>query len=436
METAAEADAGLQGEVAVLQTDLAYRLGDLARVIEFGEMALALVPPHNVATRAKVSMILGMAKFYKGLLGEAWSAESHAYEWGRLAADYWVTATSLTYLGLILRVRGELQQAVEMYERAIALAGRSPAAASPQVNLAHVLYEWNDLKGAARSAQLAIELGEIGGAPGARHAACFDLAYMCLARGDVAGAQAMMDKADETVRHPMITPTFRANHMAQHAIFALRQDDIHSAREWSNKLAACGAELSVNLRHIPARLLIAEGRKTAAAEQLQILGERAVQEGAQGMMIALRVCQALAADSSAQALAFLTEALKMGERGGFVRTFVDEGRLLTPLLREASAEGIKPEYTAKLLNVIEVEDRQRRIRKREVPADPPHAGLLSERELEVLRLLAVGLSNQEIAEKLMISLNTTKTHVRHLFDKLDAKDRLQAVTRAKDLELI
>jgi LuxR family transcriptional regulator, maltose regulon positive regulatory protein len=436
MVTTAGADAGSQGDVAVLQADLAYRLGDLTRAIEFGESALALLPQRDAATRARMSMIIGMAKFYEGLLGDAWSAASNAYDWGRQASDYWVAATSLTYLGLILRARGELHQSVEMYKRAIALAEQSPAAASPQASLAHILYEWNDMDGAARSAQSAVELGEIGGAPGARHAACIDLAYVCLAQGDVAGAQAMMAKADETVGHPMITPTFRANHMAQHAIFALRQNDLDSAREWSDKLSACGAEPSVNLRHVPARMLIAEGRRAAAAEQLRTLGERAAQEGAQGMMIALIVCQALAADSTAQAITFLTEALKMGEREGFIRTFVDEGRALTPLLRLAFAQGITREYAARLLNIIEAEERQSRIRRGEVSATARTNALLSSRELEVLRLLAEGLSNQEIAARLIISLNTTKTHVRHVFDKLDAKDRLQAVTRAKELKLI
>ena len=154
------------------------------------------------------------------------------------------------------------------------------------------------------------------------------------------------------------------------------------------------------------------------------------------ILIKIRIYQAIAAATPAQALSFLAEALKMGQPEGFIRPFVDEGRLLAPLLRKALSQGITPEYTGKLLSIIEAEERQRKAMSGEVTPSVQPSGLLSERELEVLRLLAAGLSNRQIAAKLFISLGTVKVHVHNLMEKLNAKSRTQAIARAKELKLI
>ncbi len=189
-------------------------------------------------------------------------------------------------------------------------------------------------------------------------------------------------------------------------------------------------------QHVPARLLIARGEKAAAGAQLRALHEKARELGAQGLVIAIRVCQALAAATPSHALVFLTDALRLGEREGFIRTFVDEGRLLAPLLRQALSQGITPEYTRKLLEIIDAEARRQDAAEGEAAPSTPPSGDLSERELEILRLVAAGQSNREIAAKLVIAIGTAKTHVHRIFEKLGAKDRLQAVTRARELKLV
>jgi len=183
-------------------------------------------------------------------------------------------------------------------------------------------------------------------------------------------------------------------------------------------------------------LLIAQGQKTAAAEQLQSLYERATQADALSLAIRIRVYQAIAAATQDEAVGLLAQALKMGQPEGFIRTFVDEGSLLAPLLRQVIRSGIESDYARKLLTIIEVEDRQRQIRKGQIPAISSSAGLLSVREIEVLQLLGDEVSNQYIAEKLSISLGTVKTHVHHIIGKLEVRNRRQVVRRAKDLKLI
>lgn len=190
------------------------------------------------------------------------------------------------------------------------------------------------------------------------------LAQKLLSQGDVAGANAMMEKGDQVALHPSVSRGGRAYHAANRVMFALQQDDLAGALDWGNRLSEFPDDvLGVWQRHVPARLLIAQGRKEAAAEKLRGLYEIAAKAGAQGYVIRIRVYQALAAATPDEALTFLSEALTLGQPEGFTRTFVDEGKLLKPLLQKALAQGITSEYTAKLLNVIETEERQRNTEK-------------------------------------------------------------------------
>jgi LuxR family maltose regulon positive regulatory protein len=136
-----------------------------------------------------------------------------------------------------------------------------------------------------------------------------------------------------------------------------------------------------------------------------------------------------------EALALLTEALETGQPEDIIRSFADEGRQLAPLLREALRRGITSEFTARLLNIIASEGH-RCIVDRETAASAPPSGLVSERELEILRLLSAGHSNREIAERLIVTAGTVKVHVHNLMEKLNARSRTQAVSLARSLKLL
>jgi LuxR family maltose regulon positive regulatory protein len=261
------------------------------------------------------------------------------------------------------------------------------------------------------------------------------LAQKRLAESDMAGAISEIKNMDLAARGPYMYRDVLAEYMAWHVMFAIRQGDLETALNWGRRLSEC-IDIPFSQRHVPARLLIAQGDKRSAAEQLRGLYEKAVLADAQGLMIAIRVCQALAADTPAKALTFLAEALIKGEPEGFIRTFVDEGRLLAPLLHKALSQGVTPEYTGKLLGIIEAEEHCRMSRMLEVNLSAKLPEQLSERELEVLRLLAEDASNQQIASRLTISLSTVKTHVHHILDKLNTKNRTLAIERARQLKLI
>jgi LuxR family maltose regulon positive regulatory protein len=139
-----------------------------------------------------------------------------------------------------------------------------------------------------------------------------------------------------------------------------------------------------------------------------------------------------------EALGLLGAAMETAEAGGFVRLFVDEGEPMAALLTAASARRMRPTYVGKLLAAFAEEGRLlgRRAAESASPIGQELADPLSERELEVLKLVAEGLSNQEIGERLFLALDTIKGHNRRIFDKLDVKRRTEAIARARELGLL
>jgi LuxR family maltose regulon positive regulatory protein len=136
-----------------------------------------------------------------------------------------------------------------------------------------------------------------------------------------------------------------------------------------------------------------------------------------------------------KAVQLLCNALALAEPGGFIRLFVDEGPPMAHLLSEAQALGMMPDYTGKLLAVFEAEEQKSADTSPRPPAQPLLEPL-SPRELEVLHLMAQGLSNQEMSERLFLALDTVKGHNRKIFGKLQVQRRTEAVARARELGLL
>jgi LuxR family maltose regulon positive regulatory protein len=433
LEQVARDDPSLQGEVAFSLSNIARLRGDITRMIEMAEKALSLLPPDNIVMRYRALWLIGGVRYASGLFHEAEAILTEVYDIAQRAGDYWAAAGALNILGAIAHERGQLHHAAELFKRAIAAAGSSQIATGPQCKLGRVQYEWNDLEAAAASERLSTGWFESGGFAEGSVVAYFFLAQICLARGNTAGVAAAIEGMDMANRHPTVSRAYHWRHAIGHVVLAIRQHDLEAAAYWGRQMSEYSDVSQLEYNHVTARLLIAQGKKKAAEEYLADLHERMVRAGALGLAIGIRVYQALAANTPEEALNFLVEALVKGEPEGYIRTFVDEGELLKPLLEKALSRGIMPEYTRKLLTVIKAEERQRQARKGELLAT---SGLLSAREIEILRLVAGGLSNREIAERLFISLGTAKVHVHNLFEKLDVKSRTQVVARARELKLI
>ena len=209
---------------------------------------------------------------------------------------------------------------------------------------------------------------------------------------------------------------------------------------WLDLLFVAGAAFVLlalaRVRIAQTREGVGEAHVDDALRFLAQQGEQAEAHGRVWDLIEILALQALARqvqgdlDGAVEALA---RALRTAEPEGFVRTFIDEGQPMAELLRLAASRDIAPRYVAKLLAAFG---------EQPAPAEPaaPVAQLLveplSERELEVLRLLAEGLTNREIAEQLTVTVGTAKTHVHHIYGKLDVHNRTQAVARGRELGLL
>jgi LuxR family maltose regulon positive regulatory protein len=181
------------------------------------------------------------------------------------------------------------------------------------------------------------------------------------------------------------------------------------------------------------RILIAQNRADTALILLGRLLEQVEALGQMGRALEVLILQSLAlADlgDMSRALKVLARALMLGQPEGYARVFLDEGAPMAKLLRHAGSHGVSPKYVAGLLYQS---DREIGITP---AAQQPLIEPLTERELEVLRLLADGLSNQEIARQLVVALGTAKTHTASLYRKLDVVSRTQAVARARELGLL
>jgi LuxR family maltose regulon positive regulatory protein len=151
------------------------------------------------------------------------------------------------------------------------------------------------------------------------------------------------------------------------------------------------------------------------------------------------VLEALALEAQGeqdQAVQVLSDALSLAAPGGFIRLFVDEGRPMAHLLSQAAALGRMPDYTGKLLTVWKAEEHKREATSYLPPPAQPLLEPLSRREREVLQLIAQGLSNQEISERLVLALETVKGHNKKIFSKLHVQRRTEAVARARELGLL
>jgi LuxR family maltose regulon positive regulatory protein len=301
-------------------------------------------------------------------------------------------------------------------------------ACEAHLGLARVFYEWNDLEEASQHAQQSAQLA--GQILVDTFAACgVFLARLKLVQGDVASATAMLAKAEQFVR--------------QHN-FVFRMPDVTAAQvltllHQGHLAAAAHLAQTHDLPISQARVHLAQRDTSAALARLLPWRRQVEAKGWADERLKVMVLQAVALHMHGekdQAVHLLLDALALAEPGGFIRLFVDEGPPMAHLLSEAAATGMMPDYTGKLLAVLEADAQQRAHTSSLPPPAQPLIEPLSPRELEILHLMAAGLSNQEMCERLFLALDTVKGHNRKIFDKLQVQRRTEAVARARELGLL
>ncbi len=319
----------------------------------------------------------------------------------------------------------------------------SRAKARAQLARSSIYYEWNDLQAAFADASEALHL--FGGYELKRFVidAHTIMARLRAVQGHMREAQALIAQAVQLSEQANLKQTF-VSEIAWQARLWLQQGDLESASKWAQRIeATIGEELdpAIEFEHITyARILMVQGRLDEADALLERLLAASLSAGRMGRVIAIYVLQALTAHERGNlddALRPLAQALALGEPEGYVRTFVDEGAPMAALLQTAESRGIAADYAAKLLSAFD----QRTSTELSQPQPAmqwigENVEPLSERELEVLRLIAEGASNREIAEALFVSIGTVKKHVNNIFLKLDAHSRTQAIATAQKYNIL
>jgi LuxR family transcriptional regulator, maltose regulon positive regulatory protein len=441
--------ANVPAMIPLLRAELARERGDAERTIGFARHGLARAGADDRYLRYLARWHLAVGTLLQGRVtdAEAALAELAADPWAAGADRYFAVRARYT-LGRCQRAQGRLGAALRSCQQALELAVEPsrrplPAAGMAHVGLAEVLYEQGELDAAHQHASQGVGLCRQLGYPLPLVAGLTILAWIRQAQGDAAGALAAIGEAERVQVSPAVVALFNPVPVLW-ARLALARGEVAEAAHWVTQRGLALNDQPNYPREaeylVLARVLLAEDPPGRAVGLLERLRELAVAQGRTGSVIEVGALQALALDTvgeEAGALAALAEALALAATEGYVRVFVDEGAPMARLLgilATASATGkavaathVPAAYLRRLLHAFD---------QAGVAVPSGLVVPLSGRELEVLALLGAGTPNQAIAEELVISLHTVKRHVTHIFDKLGATNRTQAVTRARELGLL
>jgi LuxR family transcriptional regulator, maltose regulon positive regulatory protein len=452
--------ANVPAMIPLLRAELARERGDAERTIQFARQGLARAGVDDRYLRYLGRWHLAVGTLLQGRVGDAEAAlaELAADPWAAGADRYFAVRARYT-LARGQRAQGRLGAALRSCQQALELAagpaGRPPlpAAGVAHVGLAEVLYERGELDAALQHAAEGVGLCRQLAYPLPLVAGLAVLAWIRQAQGDRAGALEAIAEAERVRVSAAVVGLFNPVPVPW-ARLALAHSEVAEAAHWVKQRGLALDDQPSYPREgeylVLARVLLAEHEPDGAVGPLERLHDLAVAQGRTGSVIEVRALQALALDAvgdQTAALATLAEALALAAPEGWLRVFVDEGAPMARLLgRLATAQrtgqvtlpgAVPPDYLDQLARAFQPGGVRAAPRtERDTAGVVGLVEALSDRELRVLGLLAAGRSNQQIANELVVVLDTVKKHVGHILDKLGAANRTQAVARARALGLL
>jgi LuxR family transcriptional regulator, maltose regulon positive regulatory protein len=442
----------LPGSIAMYHAAIALAHGDVANTMKYARDVLELAREDDYFMRGAASSILGLASWTSGDLETAHRIYSEGMaHLQRIGYDSDVVGGAVT-LADIRITQGRLREAMSTYERGLQLATKKgvPAlrgAADMHVGMGDLNRERNDLPSAMQHLMTSIELGEFNGLPKNPYRWRVAMARLHEVQGNLDQALRMLEEAERLYKadfSPNVRPV-----PAMKARVWVAGGRLGEAVGWARQYGlSADSDLSYlrEFEHITlARLLLAQYKNSHSEDTLrEAIGllarllNAAEEGGRMGSVIEICVLQSLAYQGQGDlpaAVIPLERALTLAEPEGYVRMFLDEGSRMEQLLREAAARRIVPGYASRLLGACN--DAQHRSEDGSPsPASQSLIEPLSQRELEVLRLLKTELSGPEIATELVIALSTVRTHTESIYSKLNVNNRRAAVKRAAELGLI
>ncbi len=435
----------LPGAVAVYRAGLAMAQGDAVATMSHARRALTLLPEDDHLGHASAAALMGLASWAGGNLEAAHDAYTDCTENLTRAGHFADVLGCAVTLADIRITQGRLREAMRTYEKALEIgpAEREPALrGTPDmyVGMSSLSIERGDLEAAARHLARSDGMDEHLGLPQYPYRRRLTTARLRIAEGDLDRAVDLLDDAERLYVGDFL-PNVRPVPASRARVW-IAQGRLDDAFDWAR-----GRDLSMDdelsylreFEHVTlARALLARCRdkrdKLSVDEVIGFLArllEAACNGGRTGIVIEILVLQALAhqhRDDIPAALRPLERALTLAEPEGYLRVFVDEGPPMAALLGEAAKHRISTGYVRRLRTALRVTGAPS---ARQDLVDP-----LSERELDVLRLLGSELSGPEIAGELTLSLNTVRTHTKNVYAKLGVNNRRAAVRRATELDLL
>jgi LuxR family maltose regulon positive regulatory protein len=442
------------GSAFALRAFQASMKGDAQTALDLSQRALELLPDDDIFTRSMVADNLGIVHLMLGDFNAAIVSFKQAAQISHQAGNIMIEVGALCNMAGIWMLQGQLKRAWSANEQALELATtanrrRLPVAGKALLGLGEIAREWNDLDAAAGYLTEGLELFSLFGELGSV-LAHVSIAHIKADRGDLVGAQEIVDHARQ------LAIEFEASMMDDQLVDAyqvqlwIQQGRLEQAVRWINE-----NELEKRLidnvdqsRFDPiweihsqtlSRVYLSQGKHDLALQVIEPILKLAEANQRLRTVVKILAMQAVIFHSKGEresALQVLEGALKLAEPEGFVRTFLDEGEPMVQLLNKAVSMGVYPIYAKQLLAAHQKGIPAGKLikinRERKIELVEP----LSEREVEVLHLIAKGLSNQEIAGQLHISLSTAKGHTSNIYGKLGVHKRTQAVSRAVELGIL
>ncbi len=443
----------LPASLAAARAYHAQALGDAPGTVKYARRALDLSSEGDHLQRRQAAALLGIAYWVSGDLESAHKAIADWMNSMQKAGNIVFAIASAFALADIMVAQGRLHEAVRTYKQSLQLASEhnkhvQQVTAHHHLGLAMLYHEMGDQEAAAQHLLKSRELGEQTALVDWPNRWCLAQARLKETQGDLEASLDLLDEAKRLYVRTLV-PDIRPIEALKARVY-VRQGRLTEALGWAREGGLSADDDLSYLRefeHITlARVLIAQYRSDGvdgsihgAVRLLERLLRAAEEGGRTGSVIEILALQALAHEAQGDipaALAPLERALVLGEPEGYVRIFVDEGQPMARLLYEALSLGIAPDYVRQLLAAFPCAEPEQTASLKTQASKSDLIEPLSERELEVLQLIAEGLTNPEIASRLFLALNTVKGHTRNIYGKLNVHSRTQAIARAQALGLL
>jgi LuxR family maltose regulon positive regulatory protein len=444
--------AEISGHLSAIRAHRAHHQGDACQADNLILETYQNLSPQEHGLRGIIALELGRNFFLKNELGKAVSHYEEARFFACQSYNYSVALDAINKLGIIHAMKGELQQARALYNEGISLAeswGKSKpliAVAPLYIGIGALAYEVDDRKKAEIYFEEALKIGRQSGD-------CYPIVYAVIgstwlkrfSESDKALQEQLNTVIDCIKKHPNSNITRRW--FAFQARLALFQGDLAGARRWANYFLQYHREADFTCARAYEFLTLARIRLRSGdngiTDWLMQWFPLAQQDGRERIMIEISLLHAIAKNAmgkTSQAVATFKNTIAMSASKGYIHLIVDEGYPVYLLLNKIDQQGFMTKTVQKLLSVSERIVAHTAEQHREYPAleqdDPRIPSPLSPREVEVLGLAALGLTNKEIALQLHLSAGTIKWHMSNIFTKLEAKNRLHAVEKARQKKLL